>query len=535
MGAACTTYSINLTRQVSVMNKQQKTTNMSIISKQTERMPNLADKLKSIKETLPENGSIRINFQPTSCELKIPSATAEVTNIRDQHLPASKEIIDVAAKPITTSSSSSYQSGTGDALLCTQPIYKSSEFINGGSDGYAMPLNRASNLNKVDQPTILLQCVANEVILHSDKAKCGQNMDFIGRSNFSNTPSPTIQAYQVMPQRLTLGDLRLLRIDNELDESITPGNLTLILGPSNVGKSYVALEIARVMMCGGSAFGLRSAGGKKVYYLDGEQDMARTRRRLCQLCGKDSQSQNQVENAFLYNKVYSNALHSLDASAVLAESLAKYGCNVVVVDNLISLFQSANSSNIIDFVQALEKKRIGVIMTLSSENLGQVFLSPTELSALSKNIFRLMPVDSAGWLGNEKIQDAISAKGPLVCITLEKTKVLPHAQDNSVVAHLPIDGQWKVLEGGFQPAEKESASHDDPLDTRQCGNGSQHALSPDENKVLGVLKRGSAKCSNIQQAIDLGESKVQSILRALIEKCLIAKEGAGKSTYYCMR
>jgi hypothetical protein len=240
-------------------------------------------------------------------------------------------------------------------------------------------------------------------------------------------------------------------IKNELDTLITPENTTLLWGPSNVGKSYAALEIARVLIFGGTAFGLRSAGGKKVCYLDGEQDSTRTGKRLRQLSGGgDLLWQQKVQESFSYKALDSGATRTPEAAAMLAQTAAECGADVLVIDNIISLFPSAknNPSKVLEFVHTVEKKGMAVIFVHHSEKTGQIFLGASELGALSKNIFKLMPVEPAEE-ESDAAKSARQGKGPLVRIELEKTKVLPQAEHNAVVAHLPISGQWRVLQGAL--------------------------------------------------------------------------------------
>ena len=243
-----------------------------------------------------------------------------------------------------------------------------------------------------------------------------------------------------------------------------------------------------------------------------------------------------MQGAFSYKALDSSSLRVPDAPAMVAQAVVGCGSNVVIVGNLISLFPSAkqNPSKMLEFIRSLEKNGVAVIVVHHSEKTGQTFLGASELGAHSKNIFKLMPVESTEEDSSE-IRQARSAKGPLARIELEKTKVLPRAEHNYVVAHLPLEGQWRILEGAFLPVENEPVTDqvEESLRAEQSDNElGRSDLSPDENKVLDALMKKSAKCSDLQQTTGWGESKVQNILKGLIEKKFITREGAGKGTYY---
>jgi hypothetical protein len=419
-------------------------------------------------------------------------------------------------------------------LLHSQPACNLSEGINGVSEGENMLLKNSIYLEDKKQPSQLLRSIVDEAIPYDDFVKWEQDMGVFKKRKSAERHVPTIQTDLFMPQSLALGGLKPLRIENELDALITKGNLTLLWGPSNVGKSYAALEIARAMICGGSAFGLRSAGGKKVYYLDGEQDSVRTEGRLCQLYGGDLRFQQQIQEAFFYQSLDSHTLGDPDAPMKLADAAVQCGIDVIIIDNLISLFPKAkqNPNMIMDFIHSLEIKGIAAFIVHHSEKTGQVFLGASELGALSKNIFKLMPVNPTEWEGNEKIQEAMSAKGPLVYMTLEKTKVLPRAEGNFVITHLPIDGQWKVLEGEFQPAEEDMVSQVKAAELSYPSQVNTN-LSPDERKVVGyITSQGSVKREDIEALLGCKEDKAGKILKTLCDAKIIVKDGASRNTYY---
>lgn len=422
-------------------------------------------------------------------------------------------------------------------LLHSQPACNSAEVIDGLSEGEAELLNRATYLDSVERPSLLLQRVVENALPYEDFKDWGQKLGIFKKRESISTLPTAIQANPFVPEPLVLSaSFERQRIENELDALITPENTTLLWGPSNVGKSYAALEIAKVLISGGAAFGLRSAGGKKVCYLDGEQDSTRTGERLHQLYGGEPLYQQQVQGAFFYKALDSSSLRVPDAPTMMAQAVVGCGSNVVIIDNLISLFPSAkqNPSKMLEFIQSLEKNGVAVIVVHHSEKTGQTFLGASELGALSKNIFKLMPVESTEEKSSE-ITQARPAKGPLARITLEKTKVLPCAEGKDVVAHLPIGGQWHVLQGGFvedvpesQPETQIVTEHNkDTVSTSQIAD-----LSPDERKVYEVLQKGTATRAEIEAAVGFKKDKTRAVLTQLLERGCVKSCGSHKGTYY---
>lgn len=63
----------------------------------------------------------------------------------------------------------------------------------------------------------------------------------------------------------------------------------------------------------------------------------------------------------------------------------------------------------------------------------------------------------------------------------------------------------------------------------------EHEFSPDERSLVKVLEGGSAKREAIQQKLRFGEDKTRALLKSLIERGVVIKEGQGKATYYTLK
>jgi RecA/RadA recombinase len=68
-----------------------------------------------------------------------------------------------------------------------------------------------------------------------------------------------------------------------LDPILTTKSLALLYGPRGIGKTFVALGIARAAAAGGSFLGWRATRPHRVLYVDGEMAAVDMRQRLAQL------------------------------------------------------------------------------------------------------------------------------------------------------------------------------------------------------------------------------------------------------------
>ena len=147
------------------------------------------------------------------------------------------------------------------------------------------------------------------------------------------------------------------------------GTLAMIVAQAGVGKTWTALSIADALSTGGSVFnGLWNAPQpRKVLYIDGEMSLSDMQRRIgllgtdndnFRLCNPDLDRENKCLN-----------IASSDCQKQIEETISRYNIDVVVIDNVASLYRvDVNSNNseswmiMQDFLWKLRRKDIGVIV-----------------------------------------------------------------------------------------------------------------------------------------------------------------------------
>lgn len=139
-------------------------------------------------------------------------------------------------------------------------------------------------------------------------------------------------------------------------------------------------------------------------------------------------------------------------------------------------------------------------------------------------------------LGNENysMNDALKGKGPLVRLTLEKTKVAPYWLNESIDLYLPVNDIWQQLSDWpeipcevhnlDEPCVKLDAAHEDAI----------MSLPPDERKAMQFIcsKKGGIKRKEVDEHCGWEEQKSMSVLNSLIDKGLLIAEGEGKGRIY---
>ncbi len=176
-------------------------------------------------------------------------------------------------------------------------------------------------------------------------------------------------------------------IEYKLDAMISPSNATLIWGPSNVGKTFAVLEFVKSLTTGEDCFGFKNSSIRNVYYLDGESDLGRLHRVCQQICHMDKQFGNLQEH-FVYGKPQEHMTLdkiSDDEIDCIIKGIKENKCQVVVLDNILSLAPQTAKGNITKFqkfIQSLKNNNISTIIIHHSTKGGESPKGPVELEAL---------------------------------------------------------------------------------------------------------------------------------------------------------
>lgn len=55
-----------------------------------------------------------------------------------------------------------------------------------------------------------------------------------------------------------------------------------------------------------------------------------------------------------------------------------------------------------------------------------------------------------------------------------------------------------------------------------------------KEQLLNILEQGSIKSKEVENLLNIKESRTRELLRIMVDKSFVAKEGKGRSTYYTL-
>ena len=350
--------------------------------------------------------------------------------------------------------------------------------------------------------------------------------------------------------------IEFTRFDNIVDEGrgdvraltlgvlITHRYTTLIWAPTNVGKSFVAIQLSLALATGGTAFGLPGVFARQVCYLDGEAGEGDFKARCEQLLQENPDGRELVrQNLHVLSRQGLNILEEATGQAII-EQLRKVKAEVLVIDNLLALAPSAAKSNadgLFKFVREVQRAGVAVVIVHHSGKDGTNFKGPSDLASLSQNVMRLEGRDQLASQEDRsaEVDAACRAGGLVVRLLFEKCKAAPQLEGESCTYHLPVNGGWRHIEGFLAnagqtptPEALNSMSKAMEFPVIPPRNVDMGSLSPDEEKVFNELKKQKSSRSELETRTGLKADKLSGILRKLQDRGLIVKEGNGKATYY---
>ncbi|MGE4297915.1 MAG: AAA family ATPase [Desulfovibrionaceae bacterium] len=320
---------------------------------------------------------------------------------------------------------------------------------------------------------------------------------------------------------------------------------TLIWGPSNAGKSWVAVEIAVALATGTSCFFLAASAPIKVGYLDGEMGGADFKIRCVQLMqGRAARRDFLDENLNVVpTKGGLNILDAQDQKAILS-GLVENRIKLFVIDNILSLAPAASKSNatpLFDFINLVERQGIAVLMAHHAGKSAKDFKGPVDLVSLSQNVLHLEGRDQIAEHTHEEdapsevLTAALADDGPVVRIIVDKCKVAPHLERKKYIYRLPVGESWELVEGEVDNGDAAT----DTLRSVEAANSLPESvapavlLPPDAVKVLDAMQnRLPYYRSDIEKCTNYKGDRVLKSLNLLIEARLVSREVKGRSTFY---
>lgn len=294
------------------------------------------------------------------------------------------------------------------------------------------------------------------------------------------------------------------------DTLITPSFKTLLWGPSNAGKSHVALSIGFALASGGETFGLRVKNSKKVVYLDGEG---------CE------ESFNTLATRFNINRDNTNFTYfrvsdfSLNKQEIL-NCIIREEINVVILDNILSIDQTAGIShagNLLEFAKKLQKNNVAFIAVHHEDKAGVNFQGPSSLRDLSANSFYV-----------KCVSNEIECLNNILKIEFEVLKWKRGTFLPKIIAQFE-KGNFNVIHGNwtyFPKSNKQTYQNLDNISMisqTELQEENLPQLSKEELEVYEYIKncKFNIKRAHIDENFKFDKSKSRKLLLSLIKKGLI--------------
>ncbi len=324
----------------------------------------------------------------------------------------------------------------------------------------------------------------------------------------------------------------------DLAEIFSKGQISLIWGPSNSGKSLFSLWLAHALATGSSALGIRNSGAPaKVLIVDAEITDGELVRRYTQISG-GSPSENVL---FLPTRGMStDACNVLDEAFGLdiIKQVKTQGIRHVVLDNLISLASKAtrgSEDSLFALIREIEKAGASVILVHHSNKAGDAVKGSVNFVSKAQNVLHLEGRDALKKLDalSASVEAALGQEGAVVRLTWDKTKQAYSLEGRSFFFRLPPNGTWQPIGDDVQtPCELPEVSPDKTsVSDQSCPPAIETAAEKHDAAILALLADGDEWAKKtIANELDLGKATIEARLTALKEAGKIETVGAGPTT-----
>ena len=319
------------------------------------------------------------------------------------------------------------------------------------------------------------------------------------------------------------------------------GQISLLWGPSNSGKSLIAASFALAIASGKSMFGVANHGSKRsVLVVDGELTEQELANRYEQLASAYELGSDELDRiSFIPTRSYAvddcNLLNG-NLDKTVCNYAQKNQCDVVIFDNLITLAPTSargNEDALFSVIRSLERLGASVIIVHHATKDGASFKGSSNLASKSQNILK---IEGRCDLEAEKeysptLRRAFDAKGAICRLKWEKCKTAPGLEGQTRTWQLPLGKTWQDLDVQVK-AESSSA---DGVEVANAETSLE--LTSGERKVLALFSGETERIrrTDVEQTLSCREDKASSILKSLKEKGLIQSSGGGRSTEYSLK
>lgn len=425
-----------------------------------------------------------------------------------------------------------------DVKIYPWPLLVDTVFSSIRGEAWEQNLHRnATSLKRVEDVSALLYRL-NEDSLTPEQFE--RFLEDIGMVTVERASVDVIPSEDI-PKIKKFSDLSRGHTENykpDLARIFNVGQISLLWGPSNSGKSLMAASFALAIASGKSMFGIPNHGSKRsVLVVDGELTEQELANRYEQLASAYELADDLDRISFIPTRSY-----AVDDCNLLNGKLDKTVCNyaqknqydVVIFDNLITLAPTSargNEDALFSVIRSLERLGASVIIVHHATKDGASFKGSSNLASKSQNILK---IEGRCDLEAEKeysptLRRAFDAKGAICRLKWEKCKTAPGLEGQTRTWQLPVGKAWQDLD---VQVETESSSADGAEVTR--ADVTTVDLTNDEQKVLELFTDGRTriKRTDVEQALSCHEDKAGSTLKSLVEKGQLESIGAGRGTKY---
>lgn len=410
-------------------------------------------------------------------------------------------------------------------LFLTEPAHATTAW----GEGFQ---GHGTRLDMEESPFLLLKKIEQDAVTPSDFHHILEEYGVLA------TEKKTTDVYH--SNALTVKHLKELKQGNVDEQQFLPdlgrmfsvGQISLLWGPSNSGKSLVAQTIALALASGSPAFSIKNySEPRRVLLIDGELMEEELRSRVEQLASvhADFVEKNLFFSSMRGASVGNSNIISDDFANELCKTVRNNDIQVVIIDNLITLASAATYGNddLFALIRNIERNGAAVIIVHHSTKRGDAFKGPSNLGSKSQNIIQVDGRDTL--MADEELEaelmDALdSTDGAVVRLRWQKCKTAPMMEGKSFGFQLPLGGTWEAVSG-----EVEAVS------STAVASGADVASMPDdESRVMKLFSgsRGQIKRTEVEACLRCGEDKAGTILNSLKKKGMIRAVGGGRSTAY---
>ena len=428
-----------------------------------------------------------------------------------------------------------------DVKIYPWPLLVDTVFSSIRGEAWEQNLHRnATSLKRVEDVSALLYRL-NEDSLTPEQFE--RFLEDIGMVTVERASVDVIPSEDI-PKIKKFSDLSRGHTENykpDLARIFNVGQISLLWGPSNSGKSLMAASFALAIASGKSMFGIPNHGSKRsVLVVDGELTEQELANRYEQVASAYELTDDDLGRiSFIPTRSY-----EVDDCNLLNGKLDKTVCNyaqknqydVVIFDNLITLAPTSargNEDALFSVIRSLERLGASVILVHHATKDGASFKGSSNLASKSQNILK---IEGRSSLEPEidncpALRRAFESEGAICRMTWEKCKTAPGLEGQTRMWQLPLGKTWQDLD---VQVEAESSSADG---VEVANAETSLELTSGERKVLALFSGETERIrrTDVEQTLSCREDKAASILKSLKEKGLIQSSGGGRSTEYSLK